>query len=274
MSGWICSNCRKHFEGGFYNTRKCPNCSSFGKDLLGLSLFLAKLALAVIPVLLVIRFINKPIFDNIVNTARNTANITMAVYYHPAVYFNNIIFNKTDSYFELRENKQGFININPLAYIGGSAPDLILAAGQNVVMKGIIRQGTKIWLAVEFYNHSKRVRCFILTGRDWETGLARTDMDAIMKDAKDKFRSSVLSTIENKEISGKDNIKKFAEENEEYFRLDVEDNYVLKPVLSFFTPQYETAYFIRKTDRQKVDEFRRLYLDQNEIEKKILQIKY
>lgn len=274
MSGWVCSNCKKHFEGGFFNTRNCPRCFSYARDIFRLVMTLLKIALVAAPVLIVLNFFSKPIFDGIINTVRNSANLTTAIYYHPAVYFNNLIFNKTDSYYELLENKQGFIKMNSLVIPGFSAPDLMITTGQNVVLKGIIRQGNKIWMAVEFYAKEKRERCFILSGKDWEQGFGRIDFESLLNQAKENFKNAVLTSVSYKEIDGKDNIKKFSEENEEYFRLDIEDKSVFKPLLSFFSPQYEAAYFINKSDQGKVDGLRKKFMDKNEIEKKLLQIKY
>jgi hypothetical protein len=273
MSGWICNNCGTHFEGGIFNTRECPRCRSFASEAARLLFSVLKLLIMLIPVLIVIKVFQGRIYDNIMVTVKNLANLDQVVYYNPSFYFNNLIFAKEDSYYTLREPRPVYQRIIDGKDIPERPPVINLNTGQVVILKGIIPGKDNIWLAVEYYLQGKRQRNYIAMQRDWGNYLFRLDDNGILSEAKNDYRNAVQAVYEVKEISGRENIRKFSEENPAFFRMEMEDTYFLGPVMAFFSSDYDVAYFARSSDREKIEKMSRQYLDRHEIESRILEYK-
>jgi hypothetical protein len=273
MARWICNNCSTHFEGGIFNTRNCPHCYHPLSEFFKVIFNLLKFAVIVVPLLIIIKLVSNPTFENIVLSVKNLVKIDTAIYYQPSLYFNNLFYLKDDSYYILRERKFVYRRIVSSEYTNKVAPYLILPAEQTVLAKGLIRKDSYFWIAAEFYKEDLRQRVFILAPKNWEAEMARVDRKDILDRAKNEFRNAVLSAVGYKEVGGKDNIKKFMEENSEYFRLEIEDTSFLKPFFQIVSPQYELAYFVLNSDKNKVDELKEKYLNINLIEKNLLQLK-
>jgi len=271
MAKWVCNNCGYKFEGGIFNTRNCPKCSNPLSDFFKIIFSLGKLTLFIVPTLLLIKLVYNSLFESIVTTAKNAVSLDTAVYYNPSLYFHNLVFVKSDAYYKLKKRKLIYRRMVSFDVIKQVAPYMELPQDQVILLKGNMRKGDKSWISAEFFKKDIRQRIFILMPQDWESELSRVDISGLLNQAKEDYRKAVLAQVEYKEVAGKEAIKKFVEENPEYFRLDIEYVSIFKPLVKLFSPQYDVAYFVKNSYREKVDSLRKQYLDIDSIERKLLQ---
>lgn len=272
MASWICNNCDARFEGGLFNTRNCPHCHSSIKDFFKIVWFCLKVALVVVPSLFILRFFKLDLYNAIIRTAFNVFDYSAVVYYNPSLYFNNIVYVKDHSYYFLRRSLP-LLTVKSADQQDTNFIRPSLNEGQNVLVKGVLSKGENTWIAAEYYKNEDRQRVYLVAPKIWDPTIGLIDFGAVMSKAKIDFRNAVLAALPFKEIAGKDYIAKFSESNPEYYRLDIEDTSFLSPIFKIFQPQYEVAYFVRKEDKDKVEDLRSRYLDSTVIEKELLKLK-
>jgi hypothetical protein len=213
-----CKTCQYEFDSGFFNNWYCPKCRSIFFQVWQLIRKGIKWAILLIIAAVVVAFVANDLLEQGLLRGISALDSRNLYFYGKEAYLNTVAGGNLMSAYTLTQDRPYYKAV----LNGEDIKDLAvgtLKKGQVTRLGGVIRKGGNVFIPAEFYIGETVQRVFLHFPRHWEDSV---------KDFEWTKAVGTLDAAYKKTVSSGFALKKVAKKDEETFKKEYPDYYILE----------------------------------------------